>query len=1628
MGVVPPAIVRSNPQNDLTPFCAHLWETDTEMCKDVFDDEIPRPQPGSTTTTKAEDDAYVERFFDRDTILINGYRFLKMALIAISQYNHTQIVNCANEYFDNDKTNQELFQDAGTAQQMRTTTDITSFFDKKFIEDHNHQRFLTRVMQYIQCNFDHFKETYGTTDVSKVAMERVNATPAGSPGPSETTERARSADDGRVTPTSEADVGFPASLEVPKSRNSQTPIVSDRAPVPVQASANTHVEPVTQHDSDNTPSSHQRQISEEQPIGRGESPSSNQRDPEVLDVERKSSRDADSSSGRADPESTTPMHHHESRPSRELSAQRIKEFVPNQSRVHSSGSDRGYHTPGPRYEQMGHYAPTSAYNAPIHPAEHVAYNTDQPQRNDQQRQNNRGRGGYSNRGRGRGQWSGNLHVLDHNQYQRLPAETFQIPQNQAPFPPSAAERSENWRQKENGPPTMDAKRTFSDQPLSAPYGFGTDPMQQHLPFLPPGSGPMRYAVTDRTNNSGGIPYHSYGHMIPPSQERSVSDGSSLEGRREDHVTVSNVPNDASEDLVVKRVAEVLNLRPGQCKTVGRDQDQLFVETNPAAVWSLVVQQPRVVINGRKLRFEQPPRPPPAVREAMKRRYPNRDRSRHNTEQYSGHMAPMPPFDSMQRDTSFRPGFAFNTGPSQHQPGSLRGRPPVPDVYQPNVAFAGAERGWGFGESFAGQHPERPDQGRGPPPRDLPGPTAGPSGKKNRKSPKKNQSPDKNAQRSGSYNDTAWLKQTGTIVPENPLASAGAPDVVPQSKDALAQPRGEVDHGTLAGAVGHKKVISTSSIETVKQKDLHDPLPQSDATLPALPRTEQSDVLKARPADEPIAQEFLAVRDEPVAEEFLAGIQAAARQDGHRDTVHEAFAAPKTQSSNLSDGLVVQSTPKRDLTSREAGEDVDESFQTAHESPIEDKDDEGVPTTIIHKATTAEPSEISESKDIKPRKEQEMAAGTQAQDDVFQNKDNQPQHSEHRKASSRTVKKSDRPQELAVARPAKTESLSPFARQRKSKKKDEKPKPAKGKGKEEIPAGTQAQSGAMPATKQTQNGSSTAGQETASSAAKDKIARADEAIKVDDEPMQEQDKIRSGYISESERKSGDILLQASGIDSSVSESFTAHDASSTKLDPDDQMPFMDKGKGRMYPDQTATTATQIPVDTMPSNDEKGKGKMLFDPAPTFLTQEPPLPVSTVPDLEENFKDLDLTKEGDDAESRPCVQQRSVSQLSNVTESTQSMPGEKPKSKKKKKNKKKKAPTDATTAAEQSVGPADTTEDHGVTNEDDSEDGDKIFTPPGSSATDSAESKQGKTSRVASSGLLQAPRNTLQLRKQKQPVKPRKVADADNENEVDTSKAGQSSILSKLGAKFGTNVEVINLSTSKAPAKLRPESPPRSDTPVNESVRKMQELKHRENIAKLSREPDEEVREKAIRLENERHEKDVRLAKERHEEDLCLEKERFDKERSKREHDKLCKVDDSQATTGATDTATSSETVDYPQPSATEDNDNDRGLTPAQARFERDQEQERLRREEYEGKMASYYKAKEKDLGRQLDVDIWTAVNDPELLDRHSRGYRGPPPIPTHPNPPPNFRDKMESMHEFFGKPRDYPGPSHSWKDL
>ena len=511
------------------------------MCRDVSDDEIPRPQLGNLTTTKEEDDAYVGRFFDRDMITIHGYRFLKMALIAISRYNHMQIVNCADEYFDKDKGNQELFQDPGTAQQMRTTTDITSFFDKKFINDHNFPRFLTRVMQYIQYNFDQFKQTYALSPTFRKVADEVTTTPTGSPGSSDSTKQMLSASDGRLSPISEVEVSFPATLNVPRSRNSQTPIRG--------AQANGHNLAAEREQDDSTP------IRDKSEIRHGGLQNTMQQDLQTAG-EHTNSRRANSSTDPSHPESTTPTRRQQHTPSRELSAQRIKEFVPNQPRGPVQGQmySQGHSGPDPRFGHITHPLPTIADVVPGQPSEYFGYSTNQLPRNDQPRQSNRGRGAYG-QGRGRGQGSGSF-VVDPNSYQRMPADAVNFPQYRGRTQSTASERSANWREKENENQVIDGHAS-PDQAFPQPYGPRFIPPHQQMPFPAPGSGDMGAVFANRTNSPAVMPRHASSQRAGPNQgNRSVSNDPHSESILD--VAILNIPQSATGDRVVEKIKEFVN--------------------------------------------------------------------------------------------------------------------------------------------------------------------------------------------------------------------------------------------------------------------------------------------------------------------------------------------------------------------------------------------------------------------------------------------------------------------------------------------------------------------------------------------------------------------------------------------------------------------------------------------------------------------------------------------------------------------------------------------------------------------------------------------------------------------------------------------------------------------------------------------------------------------------------------------------------------------------------------------------------------------------------------------------------------------------------------------------------------
>ncbi|PNS14065.1 Eukaryotic translation initiation factor 4 gamma [Sphaceloma murrayae] len=140
-------ILRSDPYNELTPFIQHLWTTRPDVCRTVFVDLFPRGKDGRGAT-KGEEDDFISHFFDEDTIIEQGARFLKQVLYSIAMYNHTRVVEAAGNW---KKIHPELFADAGIVDQMVKATTTRVFFDEDDVRTHHHdEALLFRTMQYIQ--------------------------------------------------------------------------------------------------------------------------------------------------------------------------------------------------------------------------------------------------------------------------------------------------------------------------------------------------------------------------------------------------------------------------------------------------------------------------------------------------------------------------------------------------------------------------------------------------------------------------------------------------------------------------------------------------------------------------------------------------------------------------------------------------------------------------------------------------------------------------------------------------------------------------------------------------------------------------------------------------------------------------------------------------------------------------------------------------------------------------------------------------------------------------------------------------------------------------------------------------------------------------------------------------------------------------------------------------------------------------------------------------------------------------------------------------------------------------------------------------------------------------------------
>lgn len=91
-----PSIARSDPYADLRPFIIRMWCTRESMCRNVFLDDFPRHN--DRPATKAEEDEFLLKHFDPNTLHMQGGAFLKQALYAIALYNRDEIAKFAAEW------------------------------------------------------------------------------------------------------------------------------------------------------------------------------------------------------------------------------------------------------------------------------------------------------------------------------------------------------------------------------------------------------------------------------------------------------------------------------------------------------------------------------------------------------------------------------------------------------------------------------------------------------------------------------------------------------------------------------------------------------------------------------------------------------------------------------------------------------------------------------------------------------------------------------------------------------------------------------------------------------------------------------------------------------------------------------------------------------------------------------------------------------------------------------------------------------------------------------------------------------------------------------------------------------------------------------------------------------------------------------------------------------------------------------------------------------------------------------------------------------------------------------------------------------------------------------------------
>ncbi|KAF4551711.1 Hypothetical protein D9617_12g035990 [Elsinoe fawcettii] len=143
----PALILRSEPFAEIRTFIEHLWRTRSDMCKIIFTDIFPRGQ-GDQGATQQEEEAFLDSHFDAQTVAEQGYRFLKQALYCIALHNDGEVKERALLWM---KDNEEYFSDRGSANDLLKKDSTKKFFSEEDANDNdNNEELLKRIMWFIQ--------------------------------------------------------------------------------------------------------------------------------------------------------------------------------------------------------------------------------------------------------------------------------------------------------------------------------------------------------------------------------------------------------------------------------------------------------------------------------------------------------------------------------------------------------------------------------------------------------------------------------------------------------------------------------------------------------------------------------------------------------------------------------------------------------------------------------------------------------------------------------------------------------------------------------------------------------------------------------------------------------------------------------------------------------------------------------------------------------------------------------------------------------------------------------------------------------------------------------------------------------------------------------------------------------------------------------------------------------------------------------------------------------------------------------------------------------------------------------------------------------------------------------------